>query len=148
MNKCSDFHFVVVLVVKKIFLFPVVPLLKVLPFDNLKFVCLSCLYICLGLKSCKNWSIVSKIGYVFHGSNLSLYSKINHSISIYCFTEHFRNLNAFIVIFNDSNWQESAVWFKLHRSDLHTKISHRIQQYIFFTEHFKILNTLTFTVSF
>ena len=48
------------------------PLLKVLPSDNLKFVCLNT---CLGCKSCKNWSIVTKIGYVFYGSNLSLYTK-------------------------------------------------------------------------
>ena len=39
-------------------------------------VCLSlCLNICLCCKSCKNLSIVTKIGYFFHGSNLSLYTK-------------------------------------------------------------------------
>ena len=48
-------------------------------------VCLSvCLNICLGCKSCKNWS-VTKIGYVFHGSNLHMYTKnCEHILDTFC----------------------------------------------------------------
>ena len=64
--------------------------------------------------------------------------------NMHCFTELFKNLNAFTVLMTQIGTKFRYV-FKLHRPDLHTEISQRIQ-HIFFTGLFKNLNRLTFTV--
>ena len=67
LNECSDLN--AYACTFKAILFNYIPLLISLLCDLFKFVCLN---ICLGYKSHKNWWILTKFGYVFVVSNITL----------------------------------------------------------------------------
>ena len=113
MNKCFDFHNFLL----KISSFSSCAILKTVAIEQLK-VCLSVsLNICLGCKSCKNLSIVTKITYVFHGCNLSLFTK-NCERMLDTFYKATSKSWIFVSLM-------TQLWyvFKLCRCDLHTKTS-------------------------
>ena len=85
------------------FVFMVVPLLMMLPCDNLRFVCLS---ICMGYKSHKNWSIVTKFRYVCEANSLNSSTKnCNHMLDIFYGTTSKSWLHCWALVFIKGNRQ-------------------------------------------
>ena len=91
--------------------------------------------------------IGTKVWYVFKLYKSDLHCKISHRIQYYCFTEYFKNLNAFTIVFQwlKLEWNFSMI---LNFIDLiYIPKLVIVFSIHFFTWHFKIC-TFTFTVSF